>query len=207
MDEKFILIPARQLGRLSTAVREEANDTQKILDSYKNAVSKSLRGSATNDIKAEQFKQAFSELQSFKDNELHAPIELPKQYSSQQLDIEKITDKEFFGIKNKPKALRLLRYIKTQPNIEINKNEEIVIDGRRIVGSNIQDITADLIRDLRGEPVVGSIDLARQLIKQGMPESYITNKQRRTTNINSPKTPTPLKTPQKKVKFRQLYRQ
>lgn len=189
---KFMLIPVEQAGRfqLASALAREGASAQ--LDAYNARINDILENkSLPVDVKAAQLGQARSQLENFKSAELNKPLKMPVAGDDDDGEIgspavppgRKIIDEKGI-LRALPKSLRasarrLIQFVKHRDEISINKDGEISIDGARIRGSNFEDVVEDLMRNLKGGPVVGALELGRHLIKEGVPPSKIKNKHRR----------------------------
>ena len=80
--------------------------------------------------------------------------------------------------KSHKKARLLLKYTRNNPNIKWTDKGEMIVDGNKIVGSNIVDIINDLSRDRKSDAVIGSEVLLKKLVEQNVPKEVIVNKKR-----------------------------
>lgn len=79
-------------------------------------------------------------------------------------------------------ARQLLKHSLANPHIKWTDKGEMIVDGNKIVGSNIVDLINDLARDRKSsEPVIGSGVLLKKLLGENVPTEYIVNKRRLST--------------------------
>ena len=81
--------------------------------------------------------------------------------------------------KNIKSAHALWNFIKRNGKIKIAENGEVVVNGRKIYGSNIIDLVHDLSRDRKtNKPQNGIAEFAITLHDANVPLEYIVNKNR-----------------------------
>ncbi len=219
MQGKYMLIPVDQLGRLQAAAAYQSSGPSAQIENYTQKINAALNNKRLpDDIKLSEFGHQFNAFENFKQNELlrpvvRAPADVevqdkgsPQVQKSPYVDVNKIV-KGVEGKRNKQPAKRLLEFIVNHPDISVNDKNEVVLNNKRIVGSNIQELVSDLTRELSGSPALGAIEVARHLTETDMPMALIKNKYRKATLLASPPgevfaspSSTPKRTPKKATK-------
>ena len=92
----------------------------------------------------------------------------------------------------KPKALRLMKRLRNNPNIQWNDRGELIIKGSAIPGSNMMDLVHDVLRKRKQSDPVGWQPFAKHLKHINIPMELVGNVDRRqymqqTTHGSSPR--------------------
>lgn len=167
--QKMILVPAD--------ITEQHKPIDPVLNNLDAEMNRILSNEKiSSDVKLIKYNQVLRKFSKF-----HVQRQEPHEISFVVED-DVISNEEI--LKNMPgtritTAKSLLSHIRSNPNIKIESNGEIIVDGQKIFGSNIVDLVHDFSRDLKAHPpAVGAIEMAKALKRSNMPLELIGNKAR-----------------------------
>jgi len=98
-------------------------------------------------------------------------------------------------VKFHKQAKLLFDYAHSIPGLKWSEKGEMVVDGNKVVGTNIVDLINDLSRNRTTEPPVGVDLFIKKLSDQNVPKELILNKKRLSTMTSKDIFASPLKTP------------
>lgn len=166
----MILVPSE--------LTSEAKSVDGILENLDSEMMNILRNTDIPvDVKLRQYNQILHRYNMLA-NAKHEPYKL----DVVEVDNHSISDEEILsGIpkKNEKAAQALWRFVKRINKIQIADNGEVILNGRRITGSNIVDLMHDFSRDRKThKPAKGSAEFAKVLKAANLPIEYVVNKNR-----------------------------
>ncbi len=131
------------------------------------------------DIKHKQYNQLMHNYQTMRDQELNKPMTINVKSTNSPSSMTVPDDDIIGGMpKNyRNKAKLLLSHVKRAPNIGADEKGQIVIDGRKIEGSNITDLIYDYAKPPRRNhaPARGWREFGRALKQTNVPKEAIVN--------------------------------
>ena len=175
-----ILVPHELMGKKENITRYLTNLDREMLTILKD-------DSLPIDVKHLKYNQILKKFQTAK-HESEKPIKIeihkmstdskefdeePAQYDSLQDEITDTVPHRF-----QKQANLLLKYARKSPHIKWSDKGEMIVDGNKIVGSNIVDIINDLSRDRKTQPALGSDVFLKKLVDENVPTEIIVNKKR-----------------------------
>lgn len=123
-------------------------------------------------------------------NELKKPFEIPIQETKPPLATD--DDKNVLSLvpkKWRKNAEVLIEHVKKNPSFKWSESGEMIIEGNRVVGSNLTDLINDTCRDSQvRRPAIGSELFIKTLLKHNTPRELIINKKRLDNADANPKT-------------------
>lgn len=85
----------------------------------------------------------------------------------------------------KLKGRLLLNHIKQAPGIKVSEHGELILNGKKIPGTNITDLVHDFVRDRsRAQPATGWHEFREALKNSNVPQEAIANKRRMVENFD-----------------------
>lgn len=171
---KMILVPHDILGRdAGNAVMNNLDrEMNKILqDKYLPADSKMI-----------QYLQVLRKYNTALD-EKTKPYELEIRSEEQPVAISNDTETDTLlaavPSKWRKNAEMLLWHVRKNPHMQWSDKGELIVEGNKIVGSNIVDLLADFSKDSRNRrPAIGAEIFAKNLLKENIPRESVVNKKR-----------------------------
>lgn len=133
------------------------------------------------DAKIIHYNQVLRRYQTTK-QDIEKPFQLEikePEIKEKPIIIEQPNDQEILGMVPKQwrnKASTLLAYVRKNPHIKWSDKNEMIIDGNKIVNSNIIDLINDLSRNRKSQPAVGADILMKKLLEDNIPRESIVNK-------------------------------
>ncbi len=226
MDGKYFLLPVQELARINTASALDANNYMQQSNAYAERIKSLLKTKMPDDVSNQLLSQAINNYDAFKAAELNKPVAIPiheptpvaESHVSPQQQLKRkainmsVILKNIQGKKPKQAARNILSSLVSHPDIEVTDHNEIILRNKLIPNSNLGKIVADLARNVKKSPAIGTAEVGQFLVDQGLPPKMIANMNRRrlfeddTPAFVMPyKQQTPHSTPLTAKPFRALY--
>lgn len=176
---KVALVPQHLLSTLM-AQQQQLNPGLAQLTNLDRGMQNVLQNSdLPSDIKHKQYTQMMHNYQTVRDQELNKPMTINVKSADTASSLVVPDEDILEGMpKNyRTKAKLLLKHVKRSPNIGTDEKGQIVIDGRKIEGSNIADLIYDYSKPLRRNhpPARGWREFGRALKQTNVPREAIVN--------------------------------
>ncbi len=185
MVRKMALVPADMAAQFSLQQHLPGVPTLNQLSSLDQQMKDILEDkNMSADMKYKQYFNTLHRYDALQENAEEKPIPVAVREEKPQQNRNELPVSENELLENVPATQRhgtrlLIKYLKDNPNITWNKDNEMVYKGERIPRSNIYDLVVDISRNRRNQkPAVGWHELAEALSEQNIPETAIGNKQR-----------------------------
>lgn len=114
----------------------------------------------------------------------HSRQQLEKPYEIEVYETRDAHENDTHVLSLIPKKWRknaelLLTHVKNNPSMKWSDHGEMIVDGNKIIGSNITDLINDTCRESKiRQPAIGSEVFIKTLLKHNTPRELIVNKQR-----------------------------
>ena len=167
---KTIIVPRRLLGADEGVKKYISNLDHEMMSIMKNST-------LPLDEKVLKYSQILRRHQNAK-QELNKPFKIEVQTNESNDSLLEEGINATVPSKYQKQAHLILKYARDIPNIKWTDNDEMILDGNKIVGSNIVDIINDLARDRKSVPATGTDVLLKHLMEENFPKEMIVNKKR-----------------------------
>jgi hypothetical protein len=167
---KMLLIPHEIVG--------DSESTKQLISNLDKEMMKILQDThMADDEKMIKYKQVLQRHQSaVREKEKHFQLEIKEQPPESLPLSEGIV--ETIPPKWRNQAAMLLQYTRKNPHMKWSEKGELIINGNKILGSNIIDLINDFSRSRKTKPVLGAEIFLEKLLADNIPMEAIVNKQR-----------------------------
>jgi hypothetical protein len=81
----------------------------------------------------------------------------------------------------------LLDHVRNNPRMKWSEKGELIVEGNKIIGSNIVDLISDFSKESRTrKPAIGAEIFARNLLKENVPRESVVNRRRLEVDVDQP---------------------
>jgi hypothetical protein len=167
---KMLLVPHETVG--------ESESTKQLISNLDKEMMKILQDThMADDEKMIKYKQVLQRHQSaVREKEKHFQLEIREQPTEFLPLSEGIV--ETIPPKWRNQAAMLLQYTRKNPHMKWSEKGELIINGNKILGSNIIDLINDFSHSRKTKPVIGAESFLEKLLADNVPMEAIVNKNR-----------------------------
>lgn len=185
--QKFALVDPRILKTLQTKTPTRTTPIENVLSALDKQMKDIVEEPGTDEEKVKLYNQALRRYRFYTDTLLSHPVpatekkELRTGETAKELIKSRIVDSMPKTLKNK--ARRVMDMVQENPNVDFSSSGQLVVDGKAIQGSNMEDLVHNVVRTRRLNSMVeeptGWKDFLAFLTKANAPSSLLGYKKRR----------------------------